>query len=102
MHPPSGGAPTAWVAACGTIPCMTLRVAIGDAVAAYQSLGVEEPFVPAEKAHPGILTHDLDAVQARFIAADVEVRPDDPFPGFRRSYVDDCFGNRLEFLQPGL
>lgn len=30
----------------------------------------------------------------------VEVRPDEDFPGFRRFYVDDCFGNRLEFLTP--
>lgn len=64
-------------------------------------LGVEEPFAPAKKAHPGILTDHLDALQARLGDAGVEVRPDDLFPGFRRFYVDDCFGNRLEFLQPG-
>jgi hypothetical protein len=46
------------------------------------------------------LTHDLDAVQARLAAANLEVRPDDLFHGFRRFYVNDCFGNRLEFLQP--
>jgi catechol 2,3-dioxygenase-like lactoylglutathione lyase family enzyme len=63
-------------------------------------LGIEEPFAPARKAHPGILTHDLDGLQARFTAAGIEVRPDGLFPGFRRFYVDDCFGNRLEFLQP--
>jgi hypothetical protein len=33
-------------------------------------------------------------------AAGIDVRPDDLFPGFQRFYVDDCFGNRLEFLQP--
>jgi catechol 2,3-dioxygenase-like lactoylglutathione lyase family enzyme len=65
-------------------------------------LGVEEPFAPATKAHPGILTHDLGGVQARLTAAGIDVRPDDLLPGFRRFYVDDCFGNRLEFLQPTL
>ncbi|MCC5949830.1 MAG: VOC family protein [Nitriliruptoraceae bacterium] len=65
-------------------------------------LGTEEPFTPAAKAHPGILTDDLDALQARLVDAGHTVRPDTRFPGFRRFYVDDCFGNRLEFLQPDL
>ena len=63
-------------------------------------LGIEEPFAPAKKAHPGILVADLDALQQRLAGAGIEVRPDDLFPGYRRCYVDDCFGNRLEFLQP--
>lgn len=63
-------------------------------------LGVEVPFAPATKAHPGILTDDLQALQTRLLDAGVEVRPDDLFPGFQRIYADDCFGNRLEFLQP--
>jgi catechol 2,3-dioxygenase-like lactoylglutathione lyase family enzyme len=58
------------------------------------------PFAPAKKGHPGILTDDLEDVQARLVDAGVEVRPDELFPGFRRFYVNDCFGNRLEFLQP--
>ena len=63
-------------------------------------LGIEAPFVPAKKAHPGIVTHDLDSLRTRLVDAGSEVRPDDLFPGFQRFYVDDCFGNRLEFLQP--
>jgi catechol 2,3-dioxygenase-like lactoylglutathione lyase family enzyme len=63
-------------------------------------LGIEEPFVPARKAHPGILTHDLESLRTRLVDAGVEVRPDGRLPGFQRFYVDDCFGNRLEFLQP--
>ena len=62
-------------------------------------LGVEEPFAPARKAHPGILVADLDEVQRRLAAAGVEVRPDELLPGYRRVYADDCFGNRLEFLE---
>jgi len=62
-------------------------------------LGVEEPFAPAEKAHPGILTEDLDEVAERLAAAGIAVRPDHELPGYRRFYVDDCFGNRLEFLE---
>jgi catechol 2,3-dioxygenase-like lactoylglutathione lyase family enzyme len=63
-------------------------------------LGVEDPFVPARKAHPGILTDELDGVAARLDAAGVATRWDGDFPGHRRFYADDPFGNRLEFLQP--
>lgn len=63
-------------------------------------LGVEEPFAPARKAHPGIVVADLDEVAMRLQAGGYDTRYDDAFPGFRRFYTDDCFGNRLEFLQP--
>lgn len=62
-------------------------------------LGVEDGFTPARKAHPGILVTDLDALVARLTAAGVDARPDGEFPGHRRVYADDPFGNRLEFLQ---
>ena len=35
---------------------------------------------------------------ARLADAGLEVRPDTLFPGHRRFYTDDPFGNRLEFL----
>lgn len=66
-------------------------------------LGVEETFSPARKAHPGIVLSDasaFDRLAARLGEAGVQVRPDAEFPGHRRFYVDDCFGNRLEFLTP--
>ncbi len=63
-------------------------------------LGVEEDFRPARKAHPGIQAHDLDDVSARCRKAGIDARPDDNLPGHRRVYVDDPFGNRLEFLEP--
>lgn len=63
-------------------------------------LGVEEDFVPARKAHPGLLVDDLDAWADRLEAAGHPVRRDDDFPGMRRFYTDDVHGNRLEFLQP--
>lgn len=63
-------------------------------------LGVEQDFSAAMKAHPGILTDALDDVAARLDEAGYDVRFDDDFPGFRRFYTRDCFGNRLEFLEP--
>lgn len=62
-------------------------------------LGVEQGFAPARKAHPGLEVADLDGVVARLQAAGVDVRPDEDLPRYRRVYVDDPFGNRLELLQ---
>lgn len=63
-------------------------------------LGVEEEFQPARKAHPGIQVTDLDELVGRLGAAGQPVQWDADFPGFRRIYAHDPFGNRLEFLQP--
>ena len=63
-------------------------------------LGVESGFRAARKAHPGILVDGLESLSTRLGAAGCAVTWDDDFPGFRRFYVDDPFGNRLEFLEP--
>jgi catechol 2,3-dioxygenase-like lactoylglutathione lyase family enzyme len=63
-------------------------------------LGVENNFRPARKGHPGIMVTDLDDVVHRLIEAGQDVSWDADFPGFRRVYAHDPFGNRLEFLQP--
>jgi hypothetical protein len=63
-------------------------------------LGVEDDFRPAHKAHPGILVDDLDGLAAQLHAHGVHLQADANFPGYRRFYLDDCFGNRLEFLSP--
>jgi catechol 2,3-dioxygenase-like lactoylglutathione lyase family enzyme len=63
-------------------------------------LGVEEPFVPARKAHPGLLVRDLAGLAAALESAGVQVTWDPEFPGHDRFYAADPFGNRLEFLEP--
>jgi len=62
--------------------------------------GVEADFRPARKAHPGLLTDDLDALAAACEQAGHPVERDPHFPGHRRVYVSDPVGNRLEVLQP--
>jgi len=62
--------------------------------------GVEENFQPAGKAHPGLVCTDVHAVAAACVEAGHEATWDDNFPGFRRCYVRDPVGNRLELLQP--
>jgi len=63
-------------------------------------LGVEEPFTPARKAHPGLLVDGIQALARRLEDAGHPVTWDDDFPGHDRFYAADPFGNRLEFLQP--
>ena len=63
-------------------------------------LGVEEPFAPARKAHPGILVHGLRHLADTLTDAGIEVTWDPEFPGHDRFYAADPFGNRLEFLEP--
>ena len=63
-------------------------------------LGVEADFRPQRKAHPGIVVADLDTLAERLERHGSPVTWDDAFPGMRRFYTEDAFGNRLEFLQP--
>jgi catechol 2,3-dioxygenase-like lactoylglutathione lyase family enzyme len=64
-------------------------------------LGVEEPFVPARKAHPAFEVHGIDAIADRLASAGVAIVWDDTeiFPGRRRFHAADPFGNRLEFVE---
>ena len=62
-------------------------------------VGVEEPFTPARKAHPGLVADDLAALVERLRGAGYEVVDDDAIPGVRRFHVCDPFGNRLEIRQ---
>ncbi len=64
-------------------------------------LGVQADFVPATKAHPGLRVADLAAAQAHLEAAGIAIVEDDSGVGVRRFYVNDPFGNRLEFMQEG-
>lgn len=63
-------------------------------------LGIEEDFRPATKAHPGLLVEDLPGFVAGLAEKGIDVEWDDRFPGFRRCYVHDPHGNRLELLEP--
>lgn len=63
-------------------------------------VGVEEPFLPAKKAHVAYQVADLDAVADRLKSAGFVVNFDDRLPGYRRFYTEDPFGNRVEILTP--
>jgi catechol 2,3-dioxygenase-like lactoylglutathione lyase family enzyme len=63
-------------------------------------LGVEADFRPARKAHPALLVADLEALSAKLRSSGYAPREDEPLEGYRRVYVDDPFGNRLELMEP--
>jgi len=58
-------------------------------------------FAPATKAHPGLAVGDdaaLDALAERLARAGAKVEWDDRYPGVRRFFTADPFGNRVELL----
>ncbi|GHH99445.1 glyoxalase [Neobacillus kokaensis] len=62
-------------------------------------IGIQENFIPAKKAHPAFHVENLEALRDRLIDNEIKVKVDEPLKGAKRFYVDDPFGNRLEFLQ---
>jgi catechol 2,3-dioxygenase-like lactoylglutathione lyase family enzyme len=70
-------------------------------VAAELHVGVEDPFVPARKAHPAFVVDDLDAVASRLRAGGFEVDEGQrtTFPGHLRLHAFDGHGNRVEVLE---
>ncbi|MBC2886092.1 VOC family protein [Ochrobactrum sp. CM-21-5] len=62
-------------------------------------LGVEHPFMPARKAHPGFLVDDLEQLTRQLAAAEVEIVTDRTLIGYQRCYISDPFGNRIELMQ---
>ncbi|QBF33661.1 VOC family protein [Thalassococcus sp. S3] len=62
-------------------------------------LGVEAPFHPAKKAHPGLKVAGIAALADAMEAKGYPVTWDDTIPGRKRFFCEDPFGNRLEFLE---
>lgn len=68
----------------------------GDALNLH--LGTEPDFRPAQKAHPGIMVADYDALVKRLAAAGYQVTTADDIADVRRCHTNDPFGNRIEFI----
>ena len=71
------------------------------AVSAEVHVGVEDPFVPARKAHPAFVVEDLQAHAGSLADAgfDVDTRERESFEGYLRLHTHDAAGNRVEVLQ---
>ncbi|MBD8006228.1 VOC family protein [Bacillus norwichensis] len=62
-------------------------------------IGIQEDFIPAKKAHPAFHVENLEGLREQIIEKGIKVIEDEPLEGAKRFYVNDPFGNRLEFLQ---
>ena len=63
-------------------------------------LGVEANFRPAQKAHPAFEVQDLAALLAACQRQGYRTVTDEPLQGYKRAYVYDPFGNRIELMEP--
>jgi catechol 2,3-dioxygenase-like lactoylglutathione lyase family enzyme len=64
-------------------------------------VGVEKSFQPAKKAHPAFAVSNLDGLRKALRERGISPVEDDAIPGTQRFYVDDPWGNRLEFVEAG-
>jgi catechol 2,3-dioxygenase-like lactoylglutathione lyase family enzyme len=66
-------------------------------------IGVQEPFLPAGKAHPAFAVADaatLDVMADRLTSAGASVQWDERIADVRRFFTEDPWGNRLEICVP--
>jgi catechol 2,3-dioxygenase-like lactoylglutathione lyase family enzyme len=63
-------------------------------------IGIEESLAPPRKAQPALRIEDveLDAIAERLRGAGAPGDWDERYPGVRRFYTADPFGNRIEIL----
>ncbi|RUS47158.1 glyoxalase [Cohnella sp. AR92] len=67
-------------------------------------IGIQRDFIPAVKAHPAFEVTNLDGLRSHLLLQRIPVIEDDARDGegIRRFYLNDPFGNRLEFMErPG-
>ncbi len=62
-------------------------------------LGVQTPFSPARKAHPGFRVTDINALADRLTAANHPFTWDNALKDRKRFFTTNPFENRLEFLE---
>ncbi|WP_066193539.1 MULTISPECIES: VOC family protein [Gracilibacillus] len=62
-------------------------------------IGIQQGFAPATKAHPAFAIKDIHQWKEKLTNNGVVIKEDEPLEGAERFYVDDPFGNRLEFLE---
>lgn len=72
-------------------------------VSAELHVGVEDPFVPARKAHPALVLDDVAELEAtgdrlERLGFEVSWAERRTFPGFERLHTFDAHGNRVELL----
>ncbi|MEF2247650.1 VOC family protein [Paenibacillus sp. IITD108] len=64
-------------------------------------IGIQKQFVPATKAHPAFQVKNLDELRSHLIQKNIQVIDDEArmLEVVKRFYINDPFGNRIEFLE---
>ncbi|MFC9933344.1 VOC family protein [Glutamicibacter sp. NPDC127525] len=76
-----------------------------DAVVAEIHLGIDDAFIPAKKAHPGMVcdsVEEWETLAGRIDSMGYELSwaERETFEGYLRFHARDGFGNRLEIMTP--
>jgi catechol 2,3-dioxygenase-like lactoylglutathione lyase family enzyme len=80
-----------------TMPTSALSFALDDVTELHVVL-VENPFRPPLGDHFALVVMDLEAVKRRLADNNVSYNPSPVRAGYERVFVQDPFGNRIEFL----
>ena len=62
-------------------------------------LGVEDNFRPAKKSHIALAIRNAVSLRSNLSSYGCRTQDDDVISGVKRFYTDDCFGNRIEFIE---
>lgn len=62
-------------------------------------VGVDPDFVPARKAHPAFIVSEASSLRRRLEEAGIETGDEAPLEGWKRFFVRDPFGNRIELME---
>jgi len=80
-----------------TLPSSSLSFALGEATELHVVL-VESPFRPPLSDHFAVAADDLEAMKRRLAEHSVSYNPMPWQGGYERIFVQDPFGNRIEFM----
>jgi catechol 2,3-dioxygenase-like lactoylglutathione lyase family enzyme len=62
-------------------------------------IGIEEPFSPAQKAHPAFEVENLEELKRHLTDHKIGFTEDELLPRANRIFINDPFGNRIEILE---
>ena len=62
-------------------------------------ISIQEDHIPPKKAHPGLIVTNIEKLRERLISLKMEIKEEPPIEGRTRFFVNDPFGNRIEFLE---
>lgn len=62
-------------------------------------IGIEEPFIPARKAHPAFEVENIEGFKQHLSEKGIPFVEDNRIPGVNRFHFNDPFGNRIEIVE---